>query len=52
MLSSIMIIKSRDLPVYLGSLNDSGVEIRYEDPDGEYIIIEIGDIIYVFYALE
>jgi hypothetical protein len=40
------------LPVYLGSLNAPGVEIRYEDPDGEYIIIEIGDIIYVFYALE
>jgi len=40
------------LPVYLGSLTAPGVEIRYEDPDGEYIIIEIGDIIYVFYALE
>lgn len=40
------------LPVYLGSLNAPGVEIRYEDPDGEYIIIEIGDTIYVFYALE
>ncbi|HOY85730.1 MAG TPA: hypothetical protein PLQ80_10605 [Candidatus Syntrophosphaera sp.] len=40
------------LPVYLGSLNDPGVEIRYEDSEGEYIIIEIGDIIYVFYALE
>ncbi len=40
------------LPVYLGSLNAPGVEIRYEDPDGEYIIIEIGDLIYVFYALE
>jgi len=40
------------LPEYLGSLNDPGVEIRYEDPEGEYIIIEIGDIIYVFYAIE
>ncbi|MCB5246538.1 MAG: hypothetical protein LHW57_00750 [Candidatus Cloacimonetes bacterium] len=40
------------LPVYLGSLNGPGVEIRYEDSEGEYIIIEIGDIIYVFYALE
>ncbi len=40
------------LPVYLGSLTAPGVEIRYEDPDGEYIIIEIGDIIYVFYTLE
>ena len=39
------------LPVYLGSLNAPGVEIRYEDSEGEYIIIEIGDIIYVFYAL-
>jgi hypothetical protein len=40
------------LPVYLGSLNTPGVEIKYEDPDGEFIIIEIGDIIYVFYDLE
>ena len=40
------------LPVYLGLLNATGVEIRYEDPDGEYIIIEIDDTIYVFYALE
>jgi len=40
------------LPVYLGLLNAPGVEIRYEDPDGEYIIIEIDDTIYVFYALE
>jgi hypothetical protein len=40
------------LPVYLGSLNDPGVEIRYEDSEGGDIIIEIGDIIYVFYAIE
>jgi len=40
------------LPVYLGSLNAPGVEIKYEDPDGDFIIIEIGDIIYVFYDLE
>jgi hypothetical protein len=34
------------LPVYLDSLNDPGVEIRYEYSDGEYIIIEISDIVW------
>ncbi len=40
------------LPVYLGSLNDPGVEIRYEDSEGEYIIIEIGDITNIYYTIE
>ena len=42
-------IDPNTVPVFIGSLNDPGVKIVYEDPEGEYIFIEIDGVLYVYY---
>jgi len=37
------------VPVFKGSMEDPGIRIVYEDPEGEYIFIEIDGVLYVYY---
>ncbi|HOD17855.1 MAG TPA: hypothetical protein PLF50_07040 [Candidatus Cloacimonadota bacterium] len=42
-------IDPNTIPIFVGSINDPSVKIVYEDPEGEYIFIEINGILYVYY---